>query len=89
MPGRLETKVYSGRDGAVYRTEGLSGTQYHARTTRKGTPVGRYYATEGAARRWLAKVNPPKPQTTDNRPRPRPHRHGADSGTGGALEEVM
>ena len=60
MPGRTETKVYSGPDGAVYRTDGLSGVQYHARTTRKGRPVGRYYATESGARKWLAKVNPPR-----------------------------
>ena len=56
MSGRSETKVYSGPDGAVYRTEGLSGIQYHARTVRKGRPVGRYYATESGARKWLAKL---------------------------------
>jgi hypothetical protein len=61
MPGRTETKVYSGPDGAIYLTQGLSGDQYHARTTRKGRPVARYYSTQAAARRWLAKVNPPKP----------------------------
>lgn len=56
MAGRSETKVYSGSDGAVYRTEGLSGVQYHARTVHKGRQVGRYYATESGARKWLAKL---------------------------------
>jgi len=57
MPGRTETRVYSGPDGAVYRTEGLSGVQYHARTRNDaGRPIGRYYATESGARKWLAKL---------------------------------
>ena len=49
-----ETRVYSGPDGAIYRQDGLSCTQYHARTTLKGYPVARYYATESGARKWLA-----------------------------------
>lgn len=57
MTGRTETKVYSGPEGAVYRTEGLSGVQYHARTTVKGKAVARYYDTESGAKRWLSRVN--------------------------------
>lgn len=58
MPGRTESKIYSGPDGAVYRTEGLSGVQYHARTVKHGRPAGRYYTTAAGARRWLAKIHP-------------------------------
>lgn len=60
MPGRKETRVYSGPEGSVYKTEGLSGVQYHARTVVNGKPAGRYYATESGARKWLAKVGKAK-----------------------------
>jgi hypothetical protein len=59
MTGTKETKVYSGKDGSVYRQDMLSGTQYHARTSIKGKLTGRYYATLSGAKKWLAKVNPP------------------------------
>ena len=43
-------------NGPIVTCEGLAGVQYHARTTRKGAPVGRYFATEYGARTWLVKM---------------------------------